>query len=220
MGMDFAALLRLGEWTCDTLETIAELESGVGVPPLLKVVDQGSRYGHAFADDAGDPACWRPMDDWDRILPARPTLPTLGAVLEHPSGFGLVFGSDAILITHTVRWFLFLNNEDWHPVLIQAVGWFFTAFQATDCVITNDEHPVIQAFWKGAAFKSALDHAQALGEAEAETLQEMCIDEGLDEELGLEGPDGWYPMSLWSTKGYWRPNLPHLLRRDAGDQNA
>ncbi len=136
------------------------------------------------------------------------------------SGFGLVFGSDAILITHTVRWFLFLNNEDWHPVLIQAVGWFFTAFQATDCVITNDEHPVIQAFWKGAAFKSALDHAQALGEAEAETLQEMCIDEGLDEELGLEGPDGWYPMSLWSTKGYWRPNLPHLLRRDAGDQNA
>jgi hypothetical protein len=143
MGLDFAALIRYGGPTDGALGAISELESGRDFPQFGAVIECGRRLGYAFADHAGRPACWRLRTDWDHPLAARPALPTLRASLYLPSGFDLTFGRDAIIVVHSVRWSLFLQVEDWHPVLLDAVDLFCSLFDVTDCIITNDGHPAI-----------------------------------------------------------------------------
>jgi hypothetical protein len=206
MGLDFTALIHYGGMTASVTQAISELEDGRDGPALKGVVECGRRLGYSFADYAGETARWFPRDDWERTLLPRPELPTLSASLDLTSTFELTFGRDAILVWHSVRWLLFLKEEQWHPVMLSSVDWFCDLFHASDCIITNDGHPAVEAFWEGATFSDALASAARQGDGEVETLKEMYIDEGIAEDLVFEQPDGSYAgIPVWDTKGYWRP---------------
>jgi hypothetical protein len=206
MGLDFAALLRYGGPTGEALEAISDLESGRNFPQLRGVVECGRRLRDAFADHAGRPARWRLRADWDHELPARPALPTLQASLDLPSGFDLTFGRDAIIVAHLVRWSLFFQVEEWHPVLLDAVDLFCSLFDATDCIITSDEHPAILECRDGSTYTASIDTASSRGEGEVATIEEMYIDKGVAEDLVYENPDGTYSdIPLRDSKGFWRP---------------
>jgi hypothetical protein len=207
MGRNFAALLQTELSAKDLLDAIAELEAGVNPPALARVVTCGAEFGHAFAERASEPATWRPLPDWDRVLPSRPSIPTLQAVLELPSGFGLMVGHGVIRITHYLRWISFLEEEEWQPVMIEAVQWFCSHFSATDCVVAYDSHPMSLRFLEGATFREALEHANLLGEREVGSIKEMLIDLGDSDELVIGGPEDWRPVYLWDSKNYFRPNI-------------
>src|SRR5262249_25243853 len=101
----------------------------------------------------------------------------------------------------------FLKVDQWQPVLLDAVELFCSLFDATDCIITNDEHPAIVAMGRGSVFAASIDDASGRGGGEVATVKEMFIDKGFAEDLVYQNPDGTHSeIPLWDAKGLWRPD--------------
>jgi hypothetical protein len=97
--------------------------------------------------------------------------------------------------------------DEWQPVLLDAVELFCWLFDATDYMITNDEHPAIKEIRRGSAFAGPIDDASGRGEGEVANIKEMFIDKGFAEDLVSQNPDGTYSeIPLWDNKGLWRPH--------------
>jgi hypothetical protein len=83
---------------------------------------------------------------------------------------------------------------------------FCSHFDATDCIITNDEHPAIMEIRSGSAFAGSIDDASGRGGGEVATIKEMSINEGFAEDRVYQDPDGTSSgIPLRNTKGFWRP---------------
>jgi hypothetical protein len=205
MGLDFTALIRYSGPTGDALQAIARFEGSEEEPALTEVVACGLRNNFSFAKYAGRPAYWRSIADYEQRLPRRPALPTLGACLDLPSDYSLTFGRDTVWVYHTLRWMFFVTEPEWQRVMLAALGRFCELLGASDCVVTNDEHPSVRAFRGGASFGEALRVAEDQGEGEVAGVAELYTDKGYAEELVLLGPDGKpEAVPVWDTRGYWR----------------
>lgn len=205
MGLDFSALIRYGGPAENVLRAIAWLERGEEDPSLAEVIACGLRNDFAFAGDHPKKGYWRPLSNWEERLPERPCLPSLEICLELPSDFSLTFGSDAVWAYHTLRWLFLVTEGEWQRVMLGAVKRLCDLFGATDCIITNDQHPAVAAFLKGATFQEAIARAAREGEGEVATVSDLFIDKGYAEDLVFEEPDGTYSaVPMWETHGYWR----------------
>ena len=204
MGLDFTALIRYGGMGEDALRAITRLEADEKDPEFAEVITCGLRNHFAFAEHGARKACWRLLGNWEEKLSERPRLPTLEACLDLPSDFSLVFGSDTVWVSHTLRWIFFVTENEWQRVMLGAVKQLCDLIGATDCIITNDGHPVVAAFCEGATFSAALAVAAREGNKEVARIGDMFVDKGYAEDLVFKGPDGNdSPIPLWDTHGYW-----------------
>lgn len=205
MGLDFTALIRYGGPAEDVLRAIGCLEADEEDSVLSEVVVLGLRNDFAFAEHRPERAYWRTLSNWEERLPERPSLPSLEACLELSSDFSLTFGRDAVWVYHPLRWIFFVTEHEWQRVMLGAVKRFCDLFGATDCIVTNDEHPAVAAFRKGVPFSEALAEATGEREGEVARISDLYIDEGYAEDLVFEEPDGTCSaVPLWGTHGYWR----------------
>jgi hypothetical protein len=200
MGCDFCALLKYNGPVPKVAEAIAHLESHAVFEPLDALARCARAHDYSALVDCGYivPA-WRSLPDWsaDVPLPARPELPALQAVLDLPAGFGLTFGEDTVRLWNLLRWVTFLTDPGWRQPVLNAVMMFCKFFDATDCIVTHDEHPAALAFLDGATFARALQIAEESGEGEVADLDHLFIDKDHAE-------DGDYSIPLWDSHGYWR----------------
>jgi hypothetical protein len=207
MGWDFSALIPYGGPTPKIVKVIDHLEVAKVYLPLQPVIDYGREQDYCFARPGArqDSPVWRSSLDWARILTRRPVLPSLKAWLELPSDFMLMFGLDAIWVHHTVRWLVFLTDNRWQTVLLDAIRHIVELFGSSECIITRDAHPALMAFEKGASFSDALCAATEAQEGEVSDIQDLYIDKGFADDLAYEGPDGeYYAVQVWDSHGYWR----------------
>ncbi|HTU89195.1 MAG TPA: hypothetical protein VMF69_03780 [Gemmataceae bacterium] len=205
MGLDFTALIRYGGPAEDALQAIALLKGGEEDPALAEVIACGLRNDFAFAKNHAEKASWRSLHNWEERLPERPCLPSLEASLQLPSDFSLTFGGDTVWVYHSLRWIFFVTENEWQRVMLEAVKRFCGLFAATDCIITNDQHPAVAAFRQGAAFRDALAQAARQGEGEVARISDLFIDKGCSEDLVFKDLDGTYSaVPLWDTHGYRR----------------
>ncbi len=189
-------------------------------------MSHGLRYDFAFAKYSGQDACWRALADCEQKLPRMPALPSLDACLQLPSDFSVTFGRDAVWVYHTLRWVFFVTEVAWQQVMLAAIKRFCELLGASDCIVTNDCHPSVSAFLRGASFAEALDVASREGEGEVASLSDLYreIEDESDVALKplresaakyLEGqlvlwprskplPEGWSRPTVWDSKGFWR----------------
>lgn len=206
MGWNFSALMRYQGPTTQVVTAITRLESENVYLPLHPVLEYGIAQGYGFAcpDANKDAPAWREFPDWESLLARRPELPCLKAWLELPSDFLLMFGPDAIWVQHSVRWQIFVTDTGWQAVLLEAARHFANVFEASECIVTRDEHPAIQGFHDGASFSDAIRAASQLGEGEVPRIEDLFIDQGVADDLVHAGPDGDEPVPIWDSRGYLR----------------
>jgi len=205
MGLDFSALIRYPGPTAVVLDAISRLEHDAEDAAFAEVNACGLRGDFDFPKYACEKAHWAAVEDYEELLPERPTLPSLEWCLELPSSFSLTFGRDAIAVWHSLRWMYFVKETEWQQVMISAIKRFCDLLQAQDCIITSDENPAIIAFRNGASFEDALQAADQQGEGAVSHLGDLYIDEGYADDLVFEGPPGESSqVPLWDTHGYWR----------------
>jgi hypothetical protein len=242
MGMDFVALMKYPGPDERVLRVIDRLEAGSPeeVRALARVLDaRGFRYsleGSAFweftsREEMRDPRLGR-----------RPVLPTTDVALWLPEGFRLTFGQDAVEVYHLLRWLFFLREPDLRQPMLDACVCLGRLFGATDCIITSDQSPVVQAFYEGRGFDAALASAgpedgerPALGDLYTESpedylLREITLADGRirtqtkDWEPGRPPPEGWERATTWDSRGYWRlavgSGLPGPLAAWVAEQGA
>jgi hypothetical protein len=154
MGMDFAALMKYGgpdEGALDGLET--------GSPAEVRARGQLLRERGFAPARPEDAAVWeftsRP-EVRDPRLDGRPFLPDQGVALHLPEGFLLTFGPDAVEVYHLLRWFFFLTEPDLQRAMLGACVCLGRLFGATDCIVTSDFSPIVQAFRRGLGFDASL----------------------------------------------------------------
>lgn len=204
MGWNFSALLRYSGPTAACLSAISILEETEEYLPLQPVLDCGLAKGFGPGTKKGT---WLPFPEIDSSELPRPKLPTLQTWLELPCGFHLVFGADAIWVYHTARWSIFLHDPDWQTAVLQGIQHLVGLFQASDCIVTRDEHPAILAFHDDTRFSEALSACEP-SEGAVERLSDLAIDLGISDELIYEGADRQHlAVPIWDSKGYW-----HLLK--------
>jgi hypothetical protein len=213
MGMDFVALMRYArpdEIALDALEadSPAELKA---VARLMRSLGFGLNNGLRSAvweDNAGV--------DSPR-LDRRPDLPTLKMALHTPEDFYLTFGRDAFEVYHLLRWMFFLTDPDLQRTMLEACTRLGRFFGATDCIITSDCSPVVQAFRQGQSFEDSLA-AAGPEDGERPTIIDLYMEWPEDyvmREVGRRPqykdwpadqppPPGWERATTWDSKGYWR----------------
>src|SRR5262249_3205191 len=226
MGLDFTALIHYGGPSGYGLQGIARLERGEENTAFAEVIAFGLRNDFAFAKHVGQDAFWRSLVDYEQRLPRRPALPSLEACLDLPSDFSVTFGHDAVWLYHTLRWLFFITETEWQKVMLAAVKRFCELLGASDCVVTNDCHPAVSEFRRGASFDEALRIASQRGEGEVASLSELYRETESDSDMALkpvrgprakylEGqlvlwprdkplPKGWSRPTVWDSKGFWR----------------
>jgi len=230
MGLDFTALIRYDGPNADVLHAISRLEHSEEDAAFAEVVTYGLRKDFAFAKYGGQRAYWRLVTDYEQRLPHRPILPSLEFCLDLPSDFSLTFGRDSIWVYHTLRWIFFVTEGEWQRVMLAAIKRFCELIGAGDCIITNDCHPAVSEFHRGASFDEALDRASWQGEGEVASLSELYreFEDPSDTALKpvlkpvrgiaakyLDGqfvswprskplPEGWSRLKIWDSKGFWR----------------
>jgi hypothetical protein len=225
MGMDFVALMKYGGPDERLSRVLDRLEAGSPehVRGLARLMHE-----RGFGLGREEPAVWefryRP-ELRDRRLVHRPMLPNLGVSLWLPEGFLLTFGKDAIEVYHLLRWHFFLTEHDLQRAMLDACTCFGHLFGATDCVVTSDFSPVVQAFREGQGFDASLasagpEHGERL------TLADLSLEIPLGEvmrfveppgrpsqtrhqdwDLDRSPPEGWRRVTTWDSRGYWRLGL-------------
>ncbi|MGE3807786.1 MAG: hypothetical protein AB7K24_24245 [Gemmataceae bacterium] len=204
MGLDFTALIHYAGPSGDALKAISRLERGEEEPALAEVIACGLRNDFAFAKGEPHAAFWRSLKDYDKRLARRPVLPSLKLCLDLPSDFSLTFGRDTVWVYHTLRWIFFVTEPEWQRVMLAALERFCTLLDASDCVVTNDGHPAVQAFREGASFQESLHVAKVQDEGEVSRLEDLYIDKGYAEDLVFLGPGGEQSaVPVWDTHGFW-----------------
>jgi len=226
MGLDFSALIQTNGLSANVVEGIDRLESTEEDAVFAGVVAYALSNDFSFARCNDQRARWRSMAEWEQILPRRPRLPSLEARLHLPSDFCLTFGQDAVWVYHSLRWITFLTEVEWQRVILAAVKRFCELLGARDCIVTNDEHPAVLEFLRGASFVEALQIATEKGEGEEVTLNDLYQEVEDESDLAmkpvdgplakyLEGqlvqwprskalPKGWSRPTVWESKGFWR----------------
>jgi len=120
----------------------------------------------------------------------RPNLPTMEVYLGTPHDFLLTFGEDAVHIHHTLRWNTFLTEPELQAPMLDACSALMRELQGRDAVITRDESPILQAFYRGATYDESISAGAA--EPAVAKIDDMYRDTA-------EGG--------WDSTGYWRmPN--------------
>ena len=152
MGMDFIALMKYTKPAKSALDLL-EADS----PAELQAVARLMRdQGFALNNDLRS-AVWEYNAEVDgHRLDRRPELPTLKVALHTPENFFLTFGRDALEVYHLLRWMFFLTDPALQRGLLDACTCLGRLFGASDCVITSDWSPVIQAFRQGKSFEDSL----------------------------------------------------------------
>jgi hypothetical protein len=226
MGLDFTALVHYAGPSGDVLQSIARLEAGEEDTVLAEVVACGQRNDFAFAMGPAPCPFWRSLNDYEHRLPHRPSLPSLEACLELPSGFSLTFGRDTVWIYHMLRWIFFVTEAEWQEAMVAAVKQFCELFRANDCIITNDCQPAVSEFRRGASFAESLMATSGHVEGQVASLGELyqevdantdialkpvqgCAAESLEAQLflwpqGKPLPKGWSRPKAWDSKGFRR----------------
>jgi len=240
MGMDFTALLKYpgpDDLVLRALDYL-EAESPEELTVLYRQLDV---WG--YGSSGQDPARWvyRSRPEFiDERIGHRPALPDTTVWLSLPEWFFLTFGRDTIEVYHLLRWCIFLREPHLHRPMLDAVGRLAQLFGATDCLITSDFSPVVQAFHEGKSFDDAVAVAgpedgirPSLGDLYLQDPQPYILRDAdgpggvrtQEKEWGLDQsvPDGWERAATWDSKGYWRlpldprpaPPLPPVRRLGA-----
>lgn len=185
MGKDFSALLKT-QWAGEkSMKVVAALEADS--PPELKQV-QAFWKEYGFSEPMLSKATWVQLFNESGAEIARPDLPNLRAGLHTPEDFFITFGIDAMCIYHLLRWRKFLIDSRWQKVMLQACDSLCRLFGANEGIVTNDESPVITAFFNGSSF----DEALAVGQGkygEVEDIKDLYVE---------PTPD------TWDSFGYWK----------------
>jgi hypothetical protein len=225
MGMDFVALMKYGGPDERLARVLDRLEDGS--PPEVQALARLMRE-RRFCFERHERAVWefrsRP-ELRDRRLARRPVLPDLAVSLWLPEGFSLTFGPDAVEVYHLLRWLFFLTEPALQRAVLDSCVCLGHLFGATDCIVTSDYSPVIQAFREGQRFEVALASAgQEHGERPrlADLYLEIPLAEvvrlierpgrpshsrQMDWDLDRPPPEGWQRATTWDSRGYWRLEL-------------
>src|SRR5262245_60894747 len=159
MGMDFVALMKYGGPDERVRRALDRLEAGS--PEPLRAVRR-LMEARGFSHGAEEAAVWEFRhrgEVRDPRLDGRPRLPRLSATLWLPEGFLLTFGPDAVEVEHLLRWWFFLTEPPFQQATLDVCLYLAHLFGATDCIVTSDFSPVIQAFRAGKGFDAALASA-------------------------------------------------------------
>jgi hypothetical protein len=184
MGMDFSALLKY-QWAGEkSMRVVASIEADS--PAELKQVQPLWKQCE-FSEQTLTKATWVENLGSGVEIP-RPDLPNLLASLSTPEDFFITFGVDAVRIYHVLRWRQFLVDSRWQEVMLQACHALCRLFGATEGIVTNDESPVIEAFFEGASFDDALAAGQGVY-GEVSDVKDLYLE---------PTPD------LWDSTGYWK----------------
>ena len=121
------------------------------------------------------------------------------------------------LAKHELRWRSFLLEAELRQAVLDACSCLAGLFGVTDCIITSDYNPAIQAFREGSTFDEALvkagsEHGErpSIASLYIETPENYVIREvggaieHLDWDIGRPAPEGWERASNWDSNGYWR----------------
>jgi hypothetical protein len=198
MGWDFCALLRYDGPSPAVADALARFESGDVCAPLKALVACArSRDCRTVAETWYAVPAWRSFSEWsdDVILPVRPELPTLNAVLDLPASFELMFGADTVRVYNLLRWLTFLTETSWRRPVLDALKMFCESFLAKECIVAHHQHPAMIAFLGGSSFDQSLQVAAERDEGEVQSLDQLFIDSGFDEQFGLP---------IWNSHGYQR----------------
>jgi len=225
MGMDFVALMRYAGPQGPAVRAIDALESNS--PADLKataclMTTEGFAHTNRLRS-----AVWELNAGVDGPrFDERPVLPTLAVALHTPEDFFLTFGGDAFEVYVLLRWQFFLTAPALQRVILDACSCLGRLFGASDCIITSDFSPVVQAFRQGRSFQEALSAAgpddgerAALADLYVEWPEDYlmreieCVEGGKrmdykDCPKDEPPPPGWERASTWDSKGYWRLPLP------------
>src|SRR5262249_29394746 len=109
--------------------------------------------------------------------------------------------------------------------MLAACTYLGQLFGATDCVITSDYSPVVQAFREGRGFDAALASAGP-EHAERPTIADLHLEiplaqvmrlverpgrlsqtRHMDWDVSRLPPEGWQRVTTWDSRGYWRLGL-------------
>ena len=111
----------------------------------------------------------------------------------------------------------FLTDPALQRGLLDACTCLGRLFGASDCVITSDWSPVVQAFRQGKSFEDSLA-AAGPEDGERPALADLYIEWPEDYVIREVGrrmkykdwptdeppPPGWERATTWDSKGYWR----------------
>jgi hypothetical protein len=225
MGMDFVALMKYpgpDERLSRVFDRL-EVRSPAEVQALARVMHE-----RGFSVGCNAAAVWeftsRP-ELRDRRLGQRPRLPNLGVSLWLPEDFSITFGRDAFEIYHLLRWRFFLTERGLQRAMLDACTCLGHLLGATDCILTSDFSPAVQAFRKGQRFDASL---ASVGHEHGEraTLAELYLEIPLPEvmqfiqgpggpsptrhmdwDLDSSPPAGWQRVTTWDSRGYWGLDL-------------
>jgi hypothetical protein len=223
--MDFVALMKYGGPDERLARVLDLLEAGSPeeVQALARLLhERGFGLGH------------KPEATWeftsrpelrDPRLAHRPSLPNLGVALWLPEGFSLTFGPDGVEVYHLLRWHFFLTEPDLQLAVLDACRCLAHLFAVTDCIITSDFSPVVEAFRKGQGFDDSLASAgpedgerASLADLYLEipedyVMREVTLPDGQrrtqhrDWDREKPPPEGWERATTWSSSGFWRPGI-------------
>jgi hypothetical protein len=225
--MDFVALMR---YAGPDERALGALEADS--PAELKAVARLMRAQCFRLDNGLRSAAWEDNAGVDGPkLDRRPALPTLSFALHTPEDYYLTFGRDAFEVYHLLRWLFFLTDTDLQRAMLAACTRLGCLFGATDCIITNDESPVVDAFRHGMSFERALA-AAGPEDGERSALVDLYIEwpedyimrevnhprggkrtRYKDWPIGQPSPAGWERATTWDSKGFWRLRLPGVIGR-------
>jgi hypothetical protein len=165
MGTDFAALIDTKGLTERVGTALDLLEQ---YPTRIALERMGVRVPHAFAssDIPGENLeysewgwTWRYVYVQSNELNPRPVLPNLGIPLCLPEGWKLRFGIDVIEVSRTgPRWGSFLrsSSKERRSLFIEPLLALCEIFDATDCLVAPDDHPIFSAFSDGLSFEEII----------------------------------------------------------------
>jgi hypothetical protein len=215
MGMDFVALMRYASPDASALRAL-EADSPAELKDLARLM-RGKGFGFALKNDLRS-AIWEDNAGVDGPrFDRRPELPTLKVALHTPENFFLTFGRDAFEVYHLLRWVFFLTDPALQRGLLDACTCLGRLFDASDCIITSDWSPVVQAFRQGKSFEDSLA-AAGPEDGERPALADLYIEWPEDYVMREVGrrmkykdwptdeppPPGWERATTWDSKGYWR----------------
>lgn len=226
MGMDFVALMKYTRNEGRLLRVLDALEAG---SPAEVQALAGLMHARGMGYPDHEPASFweftsRPELRNPRLV-RRPLQPNLGAALRLPEGFSLTFGPDAVEVYHVLRWHFFLTDPELRRAMLDACGSLARLLGTTDCIVTSDLSPVVQAFRQGQSFDACLASAEA-EDAERPSLADLYREiplgrvmrtverggrrsqvEEMNWDVAVPPPEGWRRFTTWNSRGFWRPGL-------------
>jgi hypothetical protein len=181
--MDFCALLKCeGVVTMDD-PRLRSIEAGA--PPETEDIEAYWRkcgFSAGFFEEPG----WLETGFRDPI--SRPERLSLDVAYRSKGGFDLFFSTDAVCLLSGLRWAYVLEPGEWRRIVLRVCYGFACVLRASEGVITRDESPIIQGFFRGMPFHQALELGRGL-EGEVARIEDMYED---------------IPPYTWDSHGYWR----------------